>query len=510
MQLGVYVNGVLAGSAAAREPTLSVGDRILYINDCAVDGLSLSDVNKLLDESEDQLLVNVVKHATTPSSGIVSSSSMSSGPMLSSGSPSDVISASPPSPRGQLWESSPESTSKYLSKSNSSQTSQDSPQVTSSRSATASQQRPHSYMHPEVRRRGDGMENHAPLLPKSQPPSDVMIGDEEDEVLKKLDSVIAPYTSKSPKKSVTMATQDSVARGTWPRCRFHPDEQGNMVQPSAKKERAPLHDVIKENTSCVMHKSSVPDPPERKESFNRHIGRKSPRSSDNSIKFVPHPTSTAPPTSSSMYSNQASKYPTPILSSQAPATSSSYMRTVTSQDRRVVECDPPRHMAYSGQITAVSQSHSSSSTTPDSSLEKYTPPVDYSVTSGDSSSMYYPRSQPSRPNSAPHFRSRDKRRAEAALAHGDAASSRDPRPQSLDVQPMYSPRPLPASARNMGHGVPRTSATMTSRSRTSSGGCDQQSYPPPVHYRDHRGHSSRLSPITILQASRKIDSNRQM
>ncbi len=326
----------------------------------------------------------------------------------------------------------------------------------------------------------------------------------EEEVIDDLNAIIHHYT-KNPTPGALSAGKVKRTRdkdenaGTWPKCRGPLDYPGGpQAFPPAivkTKEHPPLS-VIAADHAYVMSTSPsaggsgkvAPTPPERSDSFNRS------KTITSSIKHSPQNSAEAAAAAAAYQSTQnasvnaASRHlmtsdvgmtshhiatHTPsshahaylmtsspgVTNAIAGAKSNAYVpspKPLPSSPVQSLDKDSGKSGSvdskvssglYYGSTTSSSQQTSSSSST-------VAPSQDHTVESANNDEIlqsYYKRrkqqQQPHRPNSAPGLRSRDKQKELAAQLHG--SGGRTVPPTSLDIQPIYSPRPLPHTKRNI-------------------------------------------------------------
>ena len=319
---------------------------------------------------------------------------------------------------------------------------------------------------------------------------------EEEEVIESLNAIINNYCQQSPilspnvpnlasKPSKVKPEKESKRRrhengGTWPKC--HSPLEYNSVSgwPSVtpKKERAPLAQFVSENRYVSSpkpvpspHDKVPPKPPERSDSFHRSDSFKrsasvkhSPQNSESGVKFahINNLTQTKLSSNSNSYASCSSKdshgHVSKDLSHVSSKTHShdSSQSHVPSSDKAEALSSVRDHGNDSKEHERIHErerktnsmhfsTHSSSeSSTPTHSSSSHTP--DLSVKSGnDSDIMKYVMRKTNmkdnhrnRPTSAP---GRSRRRPQSESGYRDYPQ----KPTSLDIQPMYSPRPIPSS-----------------------------------------------------------------
>ena len=416
----------------------------------------------MIQSSIDQVSLNVLKYCPTPQPSLLLSSSASSGHNLTESS-QDATSISPRSPR---WATSPVSRSTAKAtplKSSGSQTdSLDSP-VSSARHHGADKTRLidraikrivkpfHSGERDErdARRKSSGYT--FATTPSSYAPT-------EDDGIDGLNSIIEQYVKPHPSTG-NKQTKDKRPRrtrqlehGTWPKCRSHVDYVvGGMVIPpfNPKKPRPSLSAVTQTNGGFAADSNAVhklpPMPPERTDSFGRGASIKhSPQSSDSTVKYM-HMTSGSSGGNSSAsgsYTPSPSKAPTKQLSQL-----DSQPRTIDSTTN---------HASFDNAVASSSHFPSRPAT-----HESKTQSPDYTVRSaGNQELNKYATQQQPEPASQNHHRSawppptassHNQKERRTAPAPGSRSRPDYPaaKPTSLDIQPIYSPRPLPHSGQNI-------------------------------------------------------------
>ena len=331
--------------------------------------------------------------------------------------------------------------------------------------------------------------------------SDRRTDDEAVGVINEINAIIKQQQSKTP---LVPSSTDKRSRrekemengGTWPKCRTNfdfPTANGpggfNVLIPN--KERPPLSNIITDTqylasaspvaspasqSSSSSGEKVPPTPPVRKDSFNRGASIKhSPQNSDSSVKYnhmnnmVPmSKTSKSSSYLTSSPSKQPASHPMGSLShSAAPQPMELQSKTsVTglgererdrerdrereterdSRERESRERDREAHKPQSMVNYDKHSMHFPHSSTPDSGSFI---PLDNTVVSAKLDAHdqlhYILHSRPSRPTSAPS-RGRKERREMANMVH--SAGPHKPiaqKPNTLPIQPIYSPRPLPQS-----------------------------------------------------------------
>ncbi len=322
----------------------------------------------------------------------------------------------------------------------------------------------------------------------------------EEEVIDDLNAIINHYT-KSPAPVTLSGSKDKRTRsrdkednaGTWPMRRSPLDYQ-NGAQPFPpavvkNKERPPLsviasdHAYVLPNTSPSTGGDKVaPTPPERSDSFNRSKTinssiKHSPQASAEPSKYAavaaasgalpltssaPLHVMTSTETSSGMTHHIATHTPShpPYLMTSPNVKSSSYTsspmssksphtpQTMGEKDGKKAAHSSSGHSSTDG--AKVSSHYYGTGGTSPQAANTHVPDTTVESANNDEilRSYYERRNQPNRPNSAPGLRNRDKRKELAQKIHGGGAphpGSGRTVPTSLDIQPIYSPRPVPHS-----------------------------------------------------------------
>ena len=428
----------------------------------------MMDVMKLIQSSIDHVTLNVLKYCPTPQPSLMLSSSASSGHNLTESSP-DATSISPRSPRFRAWGNSPPpiSAPKVVSaplKSSGSQTdSLDSP-VTSARHQGGEKG---GIFDRAIKRIvkpfHSGERDEREMRRKSSGYTMAMMSSaydttEDDERVDGVNAIIKQCVKLHPSNNNNKPTKEKRPRrtrqlehGTWPKCRPHVDYTvGGMVIPpfNPKKCRPSLSVVTQTNGGFAVDSNAAsthklpPTPPERTDSFKRGASIKhSPQSSDSTVKYM-HMTSGSSGANSS--ASSPSKPPTKGL-------------TILDNQLRTVDATA-NHTGFEN--ASPSSSHYSSGMT---SHESKTQSPDYTVRSANQELNRYiqhhsqqpePQPQPHRrpawPSAAPPHNIKERRGA-VPLSHGSRSRPEysATKPTSLDIQPIYSPRPLPHSGQNI-------------------------------------------------------------
>ena len=270
----------------------------------------------------------------------------------------------------------------------------------------------------------------------------------EEEVIDELNAIISHYTktpggsggkgklapggvrvmggSGKSKDSKRRAHKQQENAGTWPKCHSQVvNLQAPAIQPLPKrKSRPPLTamDGAYPHSPTSPGPKVPPTPPERSDSFKRGAQRKPVHLKDKG----------------SLDSSSKQHYPSshpPLLSDKSGL-------------------DPPPELPYSP------QPHYPSKPSGDTGY-----PLDNTVVSAQAQTdpqellnSMRGRSRPARPTSAPsRGRALQRELAQSSHRHGDPVPHKPP--SSLDIQPMYSPRPLPHSA---GQAIPPATSTPVS------------------------------------------------
>ena len=338
----------------------------------------------------------------------------------------------------------------------------------------------------------------------------------EEEVIDDLNAIIHHYT-KNPAPTTLSGSKEKRTRtrdkdengGTWPKCRGPLDYPGapQAFPPAVvkTKERPPLaaiandHSYVRPSTSPPGVNKVAPTPPERSDSFNRSKSinssiKHSPQSSAEAVqKYQTHPTSSSSlchQHSNHLMTSEVSKGITHHIATHTPSShpyvmtsttkSSSYLSSPGSQQSPHSPLTSPQSLdkdsvkaimrssvdsakGNSLYYGAGSGSQTSTGHMPDNTVE--------SANNDEIIKNYIYRRKQHRPNSAPGSRSREKRKELAGHIHGSHSNHGRTVPTSLDIQPIYSPRPVPHSGRNI------TPSSQSSRTGAISPVSSSQSYP---------------------------------
>ena len=324
----------------------------------------------------------------------------------------------------------------------------------------------------------------------------------EEEVIDDLNAIIHHYT-KNPAPATLSGSKEKRIRsrekdengGTWPKCRGPLDYPGapQAFPPAVvkTKERPPLsaiandHSYVRPTTSPQGANKVAPTPPERSDSFNRSKSinssiKHSPQSSTEAQKYQAQSTSSSSSShqhSSHLMTSEVSSGMTHHIATHTPSShsylmtsttkSSSYVSSPVSQQSphspltspQPLDKDSVKEIMHSSVDSskgsslyygAGSSSQSNTGHMPDNTVE--------SANNDEIIKNYIYRRKQQRPNSAPGSRSREKRKELAAHVHGSHSSHGRTVPTSLDIQPIYSPRPVPHSGRNI---TPSSQSTRT-------------------------------------------------
>ena len=478
------------------------------MNGQSTERAAVHDVIKMIQSSVDQVTLSVLKYCPTPQPSLLLSSSASSGHNLTESSP-DATSISPRSPR---WATSPvsQSTAKATPlKSSGSQTdSLDSPVARhqtgdKARLIDRAIKRIAKPFHSgerderETRRKSSGYT--FATTPSSYAPT-------EDDGIDGLNSIIEQYvkphpSNAKPTKEKRARRTRQIEHGTWPKCRSHVDYVvGGMIIPpfNPKKPRPSLSAITQTNgggfavDSNVVHKLP-PMPPERTDSFSRGASIKhSPQSSDSTIKYM-HMTSGSSGANSSgsgSYTPSPSKASAKLLSqvdsytpspSKAPAKLSSQLDSYTPSPSKApakLLSQPDSYTPspskaptilpsqFDGQPRTIDSTTSFENAVVSSHFpsrpathESKTQPPDYTVRSAGNQELNKYATQQPEPASQKHRRSawpppasshtQKERRGAPPLGSRSRPDYPAAKPMSLDIQPIYSPRPLPHSGQNI-------------------------------------------------------------
>ena len=326
----------------------------------------------------------------------------------------------------------------------------------------------------------------------------------EEEVIEELNAMINQFASQTGGAGGVSKSKDKRLHrgekqrqengGTWPtvirKCRGDfDDNNGVFLPPTVVKERAPIPEMIPEMSHSQSYQQRQdgkmpPTPPERTDSFKRSASIKhSPQNSDSSkySHYSGSPQSKSPHQGS--YITSPGKSPDRVV--QQPSEEKK-----TSINLDSIQLD-------SSWSSTPSQEYSKEHYSPHSSLNSSTQDsLDYSVKSANNQQdiSKYVRN---RPTSAPNqsrsakmkARAEERRRESQDGHHGQRSHSRSrqlqeiaemlsrdcaqtagqsqqpeylpQKPKSLDIQPMYSPRPLPHTGHTITPGNPHTGHTIT-------------------------------------------------
>ena len=320
---------------------------------------------------------------------------------------------------------------------------------------------------------------------------------EEEEVIEGLNQIIHQYTTLSGSKEKRIRNRDKDDNGgTWPKCRGPLDYPGppQAFPPAVvkTKERPPLsviptdHSYARTSTSPLGGSGKVaPTPPERSDSFSRSKTinssiKHSPQSSAEPPKYQSQSTSSSSShqhSSHHLMTSEVSGGMTHHIATHTPS-SHSYLMTSTTKSSSYISSPVSKQSPHSPLTSPQPLDKGSSKTVMHSSIDssKGSLPLYYGTgTSSQANTVqmpdntvesanndeilksYYRRRQ-NRPNSAPGSRSREKRKEMAQQIHGSHGGHGRTVPTSLDIQPIYSPRPVPHSGRNI---TPSSQSTRT-------------------------------------------------
>ncbi len=293
----------------------------------------------------------------------------------------------------------------------------------------------------------------------------------EDEALGELDAMINAYDSNSQNLHAHSAVGKQKPRrkrerdprensGTWPKTRS-PMDSTSLVgfhPVGRRKERTPLGNIVNNSVPDSVSpyrggdNNVAPSPPERNDSFNRSASIKhSPQSSDSTVIFF-HKPSPEPSSSVNLSAAYTSSSPSATQSSHSNISSQSKSKKGGSGDPHAEASTMPRRASYdqpSHYLTSVKSDprHQTPSTTQSG---------EYNVrmNSETDASKFVPPTSTSRgaPHTSAHTRQPKDHEPHSQLRHShgrEPLSGPIPKPMSLDVNPMYSPRPLPHSGHNI-------------------------------------------------------------
>lgn len=293
----------------------------LQVNGASVEVLSLSEVVKHIQSSDQQLTLNVVKSSSRASSLFLSSPDSSGQLLLTSSGVSspDVPDCSPPSE--DLWQLTGDGNTKVVNttiRSSGSQTdSLDSPPTSARnrtipaapprsggiyiKSGTAKEsllQRAKKLVRNKVVDRTDRCQS---LVYDSSTVSEQSVIDEFSDIVNQYSQPEnKPKSNRRQHATSTAMTKERNSGGTWPRCRPLLDEgEGEnqtgfqpVIPRRGVKQRPPLPSEVMYQPPPIpslpnpAHRMP-PTPPERNDSFTRHPSIKhSPQSSDSTVKSV--------------------------------------------------------------------------------------------------------------------------------------------------------------------------------------------------------------------------------
>ena len=342
-----------------------------------------------------------------------------------------------------------------------------------------------------------------PLPTHPPPPLPSPHRTEEEEVIEGLNAIIhqynknqmAPATLSGSKEKRTRNRDKDDNGGTWPKCRGPLDYPGvpQAFPPAVvkTKERPPLsviptdHSYARTSASPIGGSGKVaPTPPERSDSFSRSKTinssiKHSPQSSAEPQKYQSQSTSSSSSHqhSSHLMTSEVSGGMTHHIATHTPS-SHSYLMTSTTKSSSYISSPVSKHSPHSpltspqalDKDSCKAVMHSSVDSSKGSSLYYGTGSSsqannvhmpDNTVESANNDEVlksYIYRRRQNRPNSAPGSRSREKRKEMAQQIHGPHGAHGRTVPTSLDIQPIYSPRPVPHSGRNI---TPSNQSTRT-------------------------------------------------
>ena len=342
-----------------------------------------------------------------------------------------------------------------------------------------------------------------PLPTHPPPPLPSPHRTEEEEVIEGLNAIIHQYN----KNLVTPATLSGIKEkrtrsrdkddngGTWPKCRGPLDYPGapQAFPPAVvkTKERPPLsviptdHSYARTSTSPIGGSGKVaPTPPERSDSFSRSKTinssiKHSPSSSVEPQKYQSQSTSSSSSHqhSSHLMTSEVSGGMTHHIATHTPS-SHSYLMTSTTKSSSYISSPVSKQSPHSpltspqalDKDSSKAMMHSSVDSSKGSSLYYGTGSSSQantvhmpdntveSANNDENIKSYIYRRRQNRPTSAPGSRSREKRKEMAQQIHGPHGGHGRTVPTSLDIQPIYSPRPVPHSGRNI---TPSSQSTRT-------------------------------------------------
>ena len=341
-----------------------------------------------------------------------------------------------------------------------------------------------------------------PPLP-THPPPPLQHRTEEEEVIEGLNAIIHQYnknlvtsaTLSGSKEKRTRSRDKDDNGGTWPKCRGPLDYPGapQAFPPAVvkTKERPPLsviptdHSYARTSTSPIGGSGKVaPTPPERSDSFSRSKTinssiKHSPSNSAEPQKYQSQSTSSSSSHqhSSHLMTSEVSGGMTHHIATHTPS-SHSYLMTSTTKSSSYISSPVSKQSPHSpltspqalDNDSSKAMMHSSIDSSKGSTLYYGTGPnsqantvhmPDTTVESANNDEnikSYIYRRRQNRPTSAPGSRSREKRKEMAQQIHGPHGGHGRTVPTSLDIQPIYSPRPVPHSGRNI---TPSSQSTRT-------------------------------------------------
>ena len=316
----------------------------------------------------------------------------------------------------------------------------------------------------------------------------------EEEVIDDLNAIIHHYT-KNPAPTTVNGSKEKRIRsrdkdengGTWPKCRGPLDYPGGAqaFSPAVAQtnERSTLtviasdHSYVRASTSPAGGSKVAPTPPERSDSFNRSKTinssiKHSPQSSSEAQKYQVQSTS---PSSSHQHPSMKSEVSSGMTHHIATHTPSShpYLMTSTTKSSSYLSSPMSKQSPHSpltspqgldkdgmklmhssvdsskgGSLYEKSMIHYGTGSSPQSGADMPDNTVE-SVNNDEILRSYYNRRKQHRPNSAPGSHSREKRKETAQQIHGSHGGHGRTVPRSLNIQPIYSPRPVPHSRRNI-------------------------------------------------------------
>ncbi|XP_074647785.1 disks large homolog 5-like isoform X2 [Tubulanus polymorphus] len=424
---GWYISRILPGSAAAQEGTIACGDRVLNINGRCVEKKSLQDLYKLLDECGDTIVLNLQKFLPNP---VVSPDS----PVMSSGS-----NYSSPT---KLWPTTEPLIVKTV-KSSQSQTDNLHRTPTSPKMKKAkSHDRPHSHHETLLDRayekllgRPRNKNREAAKTDRGSPaPEREELTTPEQIVLTELDTILQAHSNA--KTSSTENKQQRFVKnpgngGTWPKSyglRFNysnQQQQGTISQFNhhpKQRPAIPFQMIATNNSEHAPRPQEClpPNPPQRGDSSYEATFRHSPQ---NSVKYTNISTQQPKPSKSSPYLSSQ-----PLIRDESSPSNNNNNNIVIDDGGGTEQ-------------TENDASSFSRDSTPNSSID-YTSILATALPNHRNNNDIIKQCRYRRPISAPAHR-RDHRPIP------DFPRPPAQHPTSLDVNPMYSPRPLPQTGNRM-------------------------------------------------------------